>query len=163
MTQSIRELEAQLRTKESELDSIGNKLAGAGIGAAVTQGSLLGTAAGALMGRGREKKNKIEREIEELERKIKGNKDEVSRLHTKKSQLQNQFQSDKARFEADMRQQRTDLERQKQNEQDPDKVRALNDQLSRFQSDITTQQQQNHRAHEQELQRIQQEINALTL
>lgn len=59
MTQSIRELEAQLRTKESELDSIGNKLAGAGIGAAVTQGSLLGTAAGALMGRGREKKIRL--------------------------------------------------------------------------------------------------------
>lgn len=163
MAESIRKLEDQLRDKQRELDATGSKLAGATIGTAITRGLAIGAAAGALMGREKNKKAALEREIQTLERKLQESQRRLSELKTQHTRLQNDFQNQKVRLEADARTQRAAIERKKQDTQDPDTIRAVDTELSRFQADTTERERTNQREYEKQLNTLQQEINRLSL
>lgn len=163
MSESIPQLENALREKEHELNSLSTAITGAGIGAVLTQGSPLGTAIGAALGHDKEKRAQIEREIADLKNQIDQTRNQISQLQTKKSDLMNSFQNDKARFDAEMRQAYNNLERQKVNEPNPDIARTYDDQLSRLQSDTRQQEVSRDQAHQQELDQIQDQINQLSL
>ena len=162
MPDSIQQLENRLHEKKKELDSLGNKLAGAGIGAALTRGLAIGAAAGALLGREKAKKADLEREVAAIERQIQSNRNEISKLETKRSQIQNDFHNNKARYEADMRQKRNDLERSKFDEQDEGKRRMIERELSEFQGKVNDQERQDEAKVNSLLDDIQRQIDRLT-
>ncbi len=162
MRESIQKLEDRLHEKERELESVGNKLTGAGIGAALTKNPLLGAAVGGYLGREKDHKAQLERDIAALKQQIQDTHTYIDRLHAKQASVRNTFQNDKAHFEADMRTKRRDLERQRQNAQDPNTIRQLDEQLGQFQHEVDQQEQQRSQAMEHELHSIQQEIDSLT-
>lgn len=162
MADSIQRLQDQIRTKERELEAVGNKLAGAGFGAALTKNPLLGAVAGAYLGREKADKQRLEREIADLKNKIKDNERQISQLEQKKSQQLNTFESDKARLRANTQQKHNDLTRLRQNEQDPSKQRDLDNQIARLQNDETAQERDNTRAFEMQQAALQDQIHRLT-
>lgn len=163
MAESMSSLKDQLHAKQRELDSVGNKVLGASIGASVVKNSALGMAAGALLGREKGRKAEIEKEIAAIKAKMVDNERQVSALKTKLSQLQNTFQNNKVRAEADMRQKRNDLENQRHSAETPDAIRALDQQLSKLHNDGVAQEQQSLRTYESERAAIQREIDSLAL
>lgn len=163
MSESIPQLENALREKEHELSQLSSGLTGAGVGAFLTNGSPVGAAVGAMIGHDKEKKNALEREIADLKRQIQETHSQIATLQSKKSDLMNTFQNDKARFDSEMRQAYNNLERQKINEQNPDIARTYDDQLSRLKSDTRQQEVSRDQAHQQELDQIQEQINQLSL
>lgn len=162
MAESIQRLETKLHEKRNELNDVGNKLMSAGVGASLAKNPLLGMAAGAFLGREKDKKVQLEREIQEIEGKIKDTQNQISRLEDKKSQLMNDFQNKKVNFEAAMRQERSDLERQKQNEQDPARSHELEVRLSGFQGEINAKERDNEAVYRRELDAVQRQIDQLT-
>lgn len=162
MADSIQRLNDQIRAKERELDSVGNKLAGATVGAALVRNSILGAAAGALLGREKADKQRLEKEIADLKRKIQDNERQISQLEQQQSQLRNAHESDKQRIKADTKQHWNDLERQKQGEQDPNKQRDLSNQISQLQNDENTKIRDADRQFDQKLNDLQGQIHRLT-
>ena len=162
MPESIQYLEEQLTAKRHELDNVSNALSGATIGAALTKGSLIGTLVGGALTHDAQKKEQLEREIADIEGKISATHDQISRLETKRSDLMNQFQNDTANFNAEMRQKRNDIERQKLDATTPELVRQFDDQLMRLNDDLRQQEASREQTHQQELDAVQREIDQLT-
>lgn len=162
MPESIQYLENELRRKEHELDDAKSAVTGAGIGALLTRGSVIGAAAGALLTRDKDKRDQLEREIADLKTKLDATRDQISRLQTRRSELMNSYQNDKARFDADKRQQYNDLDRQRHEAQTPELARQFDDQLMRFRDDLKNEELSRSRTHDQELEAVQQEIDRLT-
>lgn len=163
MAESMSSLRDQLHAKERELESVGNKLFGAAAGASLMKNSVIGMASGAFLGREKDKKAQLERELAQIKTKMSETERKISELKTKLSQLQNNFQNNKARFEANARQMRNTLENQRYSADTPDKVRDLDQQIAKLQSDSTAKEQQDMRTFENEKAAIQREIDSLAL
>lgn len=158
----LQALDAQLHQKKKELDTVGNKLAGAGAGALLTRGLAIGAVAGAFLGREKARKVELEREISTIEQKIKETKEAINRLESKYSKILNDFQNNRARYESTMRQNRADLERRVQSEQDPGRHQMLEKELYAFQDTINQQERQDERKKQSDLDAVRREIDALT-
>ena len=66
MAESMSSLRDQLHAKERELESVGNKLFGAAAGASLMKNSVIGMASGAFLGREKDKKAQLERELAQI-------------------------------------------------------------------------------------------------
>ena len=163
MADSMSSLKDQLSRKKRELDSVGNKVMGAAIGASVVGNSALGMAAGALLGREKNKRQQIEAEISAIEAKIAENEREISRLKTQLTQVQNKFQNSKINFEADVRQKRNTLESRRHTASTPDEAHTIDQELMKLQSESTAKEQQDRQSYEAERLSIQNQINNLAL
>ena len=163
MPESIPQLENDLRAKEHELSSVSNAATGAGIGAILTQGSAIGATIGAVVAHDKEKKDQLERDIAELKRQIQQAQNEISLLRTKKSDLMNSYQNDKARFEAERRQKYNEVENLKVTAVDPARALEFEQQLAQIQSETREQEISREQAHQQEIDSIQEQINQLSL
>jgi len=162
MADSLQSLKNQLREKERELQSIGGKISSAGFGASLASGSPLGTAAKLLLGKDKDKQKQIERDISTLNDKIRATERQIDDLNRKESAIINEHQTNKARLEAKINQARNDLERQRQNEQDPNLHRELDNQLMRQGDDARNQERQLEQQYEQSINSVRQEIHRLT-
>ena len=163
MPESIPELERQLHEKERERSSVSTRLSGAGLGAVLTRGSAAGAAVGALLSHEKDTKAQLDREIEGIKRRIQDTHARISQMQTQKTQLQNSFQDQKIRYEAEVNQRRADLERQKNDTQDPSIHKSIDEQLMRLHDEAREHERQDQLRHTKELDALQQEINTLSL
>lgn len=163
MVKSIPQLENEIREKEREYESLDNHLKGAGIGAMLTKNPLVGAVAGSYAGREKSEMARIEKEIATLRQSIRDTEKHIAELKEESSQLQNTYQSDAAHRKSDLQQKRKDLERLLYSEQDPNKHRALDEQIDRLERDADSTEQQKHRELETTLRGLQDEVNRLSL
>lgn len=162
MSSGNTQLQANLQSKKRELEKVGNKLAGAGVGAMIARSTAIGSAAGAMMGRQKNERARLEREIADIERQIQANTQKIAQLNSEKSRLENTYAANKTRAETAAHQQQNQLAMRKQNTQDPAEQRQIDAELSKSVSQSNAQAQADYRAHDLAIDRIDREIAALT-